>query len=189
MLNLTKGENHIIDKNTQTAIIGLGWDVNSNGGSDFDLDASVFMLGANGKLVGGDTGVIYFGHKTHASGAVTHSGDNLTGAGAGDDETIKIDFSKMPAEVDRLVVVVNIYNAADRKQNFGQVNNAFVRLVDTTNGKNEEQLRFDLTEDYSSATAIHMADIYRHNGEWKMKAIGIGKEVSSLQELVQPYVA
>ena len=90
MLNLTKGENHIIDKNTQTAIIGLGWDVNSNGGSDFDLDASVFMLGANGKLVGGDSGVIYFGHKTHASGAVTHSGDNLTCAGAGDDETIKV---------------------------------------------------------------------------------------------------
>lgn len=186
MINLTKGENHVIDKNTQTSIVGLGWDSNTKGGAAFDLDASVIMLDANGKLTSDDD-VIYFNHKTHSSKAVCHSGDNLTGAGDGDDETIKIDFSKMPANIARLVVVINIYDAANRKQNFGQVNNAFVRLVDTTNGKNEEQLRFDLTEDYSGFTGIRMADIYRHNGEWKMKAIGEGAKVASLNDFISQF--
>ena len=145
-INLSKGENHVLDKNTQTALVGLGWDAKS----------------------------IYFNNKKHSSGAIVHSGDNLTGAGDGDDETIKLDFSKMPANIERLVVVVNIYKADERNQNFGQVNNAYVRLVETTGGKNEEQLRFDLTEDYSGSTGIRMADIYRHNGEWKMKAVGEG---------------
>lgn len=186
MINLTKGENHVIDKSTQTALVGLGWDVNSGNGSAFDLDASIIMLGANGKLAS-DADVIYFNNKSHSSGAVMHSGDNLTGAGDGDDETIKIDFSKMPANIERLVVVVNIFEAVSRNQNFGQVNNAFVRLVDTTNGKNEEQLRFDLTEDYSGATGIRMADIYRHNGEWKMKAIGEGAKVASLKNFIDQF--
>lgn len=172
-INLTKGENHALDKNTQTALIGLGWDAKSGSGDAFDLDASVIALSANGKIAS-DSDVIYFNNKKHSSGAIVHSGDNLTGAGDGDDETIKLDFSKMPANIERLVVVVNIYNAEQRKQNFGQVNNAYVRLVDTTGGKNEEQLRFDLTEDYSGSTGIRMADIYRHNGEWKMKAVGEG---------------
>lgn len=186
MINLTKGENHVIDKNTQTAFIGLGWDVNSNGGSAFDLDASVILVGANGKIASDDD-VIYFNHKKHSSGAIVHSGDNLTGAGDGDDEVIKVDFSKIPENIDRIVVVVNIYQGIDRKQNFGQVNNAFVRLVDTTNGKNEEQLRFDLTEDYSGSTGIRMADIYRHNGEWKMKAIGEGAKVASLTDFINQF--
>jgi tellurium resistance protein TerD len=186
MINLSKGENHVIDKNTQTAFVGLGWDVNANGGDNFDLDASIIMLDTNGKLAS-DGDVIYFNNKTHKSGAVVHSGDNLTGAGDGDDEVIKVDFSKIPANVSRLVVVVNIYNALTRKQNFGQVNNAFVRLVDTTNGKNEEQLRFDLTEDYSGATGIRMADIYRHNDEWKMKAIGEGAKVASLADFINQF--
>ena len=142
-INLTKGENHALDKNTQTALIGLGWDAKSGSGDAFDLDASVIALSANGKIAS-DSDVIYFNNKKHSSGAIVHSGDNLTGAGDGDDETIKLDFSKMPANIERLVVVVNIYNAEQRKQNFGQVNNAYVRLVDTTGGKNEEQLRFDL---------------------------------------------
>ena len=183
-INLTKGENHVIDKSTQTALIGLGWDAQSGNGKDFDLDASVFALDANGKLAREDD-FIYFKHLQHPSGAIVHSGDNRTGAGAGDDEAIKIDFSKMPESIARLVIVVNIYDAVARGQNFGQVNNAYVRLVNTTGGKNEEELRFDLTEDYSGATGIRMADIYRHNGEWKMKALGEGGKCSLGDYLAQ----
>lgn len=173
MINLTKGENHALDKNTQTALIGLGWDIKSGAGDNFDLDAAAFLLDDKGHLAS-DGDFIFFNNKKHSSGAVVHSGDNLTGEGDGDDEQIKIDFSKMPANIARIAIVVNIYSAATRHQNFGQVNNAFVRLVDTTGGKNSEEFRFDLTEDYSGFTAIRVADIYRHNGEWKMKAVGEG---------------
>ena len=173
MINLTKGENHVIDKNTQTAIVGLGWDVQKGNGQAFDLDASVFLLGADGKMHD-EKDFIFFKNLSHPSGAVVHTGDNRTGAGEGDDEQIKIDFSKMPANIEKISVVVNIYEAESRHQNFGQVNNAYVRLVNTTGGKNEEELRFDLTEDYSGSTGIHVVDIYRRNDEWKMKAIGEG---------------
>lgn len=172
VLNLEKGVNALISKSTKTATIGLGWDVSGNA-KNFDLDASAFLLDENGK-VSGAADVVYFGNKTHSSGSVWSTGDNLTGDGDGDDEQIKIEFDKVPANIKRIAIVVNIYDAANRGQNFGQVNNAFCRLVDTTDGKEEEQDRFDLTEDYSAFTGMHMVDIYRHNDDWKIKAIGEG---------------
>lgn len=184
-ISLEKGVNHVIEKTTQTANVGLGWDVNKAGnGNDFDLDAAVFALNENDKL-DSESNFVYFNNK-HPGIGIDHSGDNLTGAGDGDDEVITVDFSKVPATVKKIAVVVSIYKGAERHQNFGQVKNAFVRLVDTTNGANTEQLRFDLTEDYSGDTAIHMADLYRHNDGWKMKAIGEGIK-GDLSTFLQQY--
>ena len=153
-------------------LIGLGWDTNKyDGGKDFDLDSSVFMLGANGK-VASDADFIFYGNLKHASGSVEHMGDNLTGVGEGDDEQIKIDLSKVPADVAKIDFTVTIYEAEERKQNFGQVENAFIHVMNAATG--EELIRYDLGEDFSIETAVVIGELYRNQGEWKFSAIGSG---------------
>ena len=155
-------------------LIGLGWDTNKyDGGNDFDLDSSVFLLGADSKVTdGGD--FIFFNNLKHASGSVEHLGDNLTGAGDGDDEEIKIDLSKVPANIEKIAFTVTIYEADERKQNFGQVENAFIRVFDEQN--NKELIRYDLDEDFSVETAVIVGELYRNKGEWKFNAVGSGFE-------------
>ena len=155
-------------------LIGLGWDVNKyDGGGDFDLDASAFLLNKDGKVTG-DSDFVFYGNLKHASGAVVHQGDNLTGEGEGDDEQIKVDLSLVPDTINKIDFTVTIYEAEKRKQNFGQVSNAFIRVVDED--KNEELIRFDLGEDFSIETAVVVGELYRNNGEWKFNAIGNGFE-------------
>ena len=174
-VSLKKGQNVDLTKTNpglKEILIGLGWDTNKyDGGKDFDLDSSVFMLGANGK-VASDDDFVFYGNLKHKSGAVEHLGDNLTGAGEGDDEQIKIDLSKVPADVEKIDFTVTIYEAEERKQNFGQVENAFIRVMDATN--NKELIRYDLGEDFSIETAVVIGELYRNKGEWKFNAIGSG---------------
>lgn len=173
-VSLTKGGNVSLtkeDPGLDAMIIGLGWDARSTDGQPFDLDASAFLLGADGK-VRSDTDFIYFNNKTGAAGAVAHQGDNLTGDGDGDDEQIKVQLSKLPADVDKIAVTVTIYDADARKQTFGQVSNAFIRVVNEKT--NAEVVRFDLSEDASTETAIILGELYRNNGEWKFRAVGQG---------------
>ncbi|MBQ6374137.1 MAG: TerD family protein [Clostridia bacterium] len=152
--------------------VGLGWDVNRyDGGSDFDLDASAFLLGANGR-VPTDSDFVFYGNSTDPSGGVSYGGDNRTGEGEGDDEQIFVDLSLIPAGVEKIDFTVTIYEAAERRQNFGQVSNAYVRIVDDATG--QELIRYDLEEDFSIETALVVGEIYRHNGEWKFNAIGSG---------------
>ena len=174
-ISLKKGQKVDLTKTNpglKNVLIGLGWDTNKyDGGKDFDLDASVFLLGASGK-VASDDDFVFYGNLKHKSGAVEHLGDNLTGAGEGDDEEIKIDLSQVPAEVEKIDFTVTIYEAEERKQNFGQVENAFIRVVDATN--NKELIRYDLGEDFSIETAVVIGELYRNKGEWKFNAIGSG---------------
>ena len=152
--------------------VGLGWDVNKyDGGADFDLDASAFMLGAGGR-VARDEDFVFYGNANHPSGSVTYGGDNRTGAGEGDDEQIFVDLSLVPANIEKIDFTVTIYDAVERRQNFGQVSNAFVRIVDDATGA--ELIRYDLEEDFSIETALVVGELYRHNGEWKFNAIGSG---------------
>jgi tellurium resistance protein TerD len=152
--------------------VGLGWDTNKyDGGAAFDLDAAAFLLGENGK-VGSDADFVFYGNLEHASKSVKHMGDNLTGEGEGDDEVIKIDLSKVPANIAKIDFTVTIYDASARSQNFGMVSNAFIRVVNDDN--NTELIRYDLGEDYSVETAVVVAEIYRHGAEWKFNAIGSG---------------
>jgi tellurium resistance protein TerD len=153
-------------------IVGIGWDINQfDTGGDFDLDSAAFLVGENGKVTKQED-FIFFGNLKHPSGSVEHQGDNRTGAGEGDDEIIRIDLSKVPADIQKIVFTVTIYEAENRRQNFGQVNNAFVRIVDEA--KNEEMLRYDLGEDFSIETAAVFGELYKHNNEWKFNAIGSG---------------
>ncbi|MCI8422686.1 MAG: TerD family protein [Lawsonibacter sp.] len=172
-INLNKGQKISLSKeapNLKVALVGLGWDVKQyDSGADYDLDASIFLLDASGKCAH-DTDFVFYNNLS--AGGVTHSGDNRTGEGEGDDEAITIEFDKVPAYVERIAITVTIYEAGSRGQNFGQVSNAYVRLVDTQSGA--ELLRYDLGEDYSTETAIVFAEIYRHNGEWKFSAVGSG---------------
>ncbi|MBE6878057.1 MAG: TerD family protein [Ruminococcaceae bacterium] len=172
---LTKGQKVDITKNNpglSKLVVGLGWDVNSfDTGGDFDLDTAAFLLGANGKVPSSDD-FVFFGNLRHSSGAVEHLGDNLTGAGDGDDEQIKIDISRVPGNIERIVFTVTIYESEARRQNFGQVNNAFIRIYDEVKG--EELIRYDLGEDFSIETAAVFGELYKHNGEWKFNAIGSG---------------
>ena len=174
-ISLKKGQKVDLTKTNpglKNILIGLGWDTNKyDGGKDFDLDASVFLLGASGK-VASDDDFVFYGNLKHKSGAVEHLGDNLTGAGEGDDEEIKIDLSLVPADVEKIDFTVTIYEAEERKQNFGQVENAFIRVVDATN--NKELIRYDLGEDFSIETAVVIGELYRNKGEWKFNAIGSG---------------
>lgn len=166
-VDLTKG-----NPSLKHLLIGLGWDVNKyDGGHDFDLDAAAFLLGANGK-VRDDEDFVFYNNLKHKSGSVEHMGDNLTGAGEGDDEEIKVDLSKVPADVDKIDFTVTIYDADARKQKFGQVSNAYIRVVDEDSGK--EIIRYDLGEDFSIETAVVVGEIYRNKGEWKFNAIGAG---------------
>ncbi len=174
-ISLQKGQKIDLTKTNPgltKVLVGLGWDTNKyDGGADFDLDAAVFLLGDSGK-VNSDADFVFYGNLKHASGAVEHLGDNLTGAGDGDDEQIKIDLASVPANVSKIDFTVTIYDAEARRQNFGQVSNAFIRIVNEATG--EELLRFDLGEDFSIETAVVVAELYRNNGEWKFNAIGSG---------------
>ena len=176
-VNLSKGQRVSLDKGMKMALVGLGWDVNQyDGGADFDLDASAFLLGPNGK-VRKDEDFIFYGNLDSADGSVHHTGDNLTGEGDGDDEVIIIDFSKVPPDIDKIAITVTIYDAEARKQNFGQVSNAYVRvarIASADDTKGTEVLRFDLMEEFSVETALVVCEIYRRNGEWKFNAVGAG---------------
>lgn len=174
-ISLQKGQKVSLTKGNaglQKLVIGIGWDVNQfDTGEDFDLDSSAFLLTAGGK-VSRQEDFVFFGNLSHPSGAVIHQGDNLTGVGDGDDEQILIDLSKVPENIEKIAFVVTIYDADTRRQNFGQVNNAFVRIVDQIKG--EELLRYDLGEDFSIETAAVFGELYKNNGEWKFNAIGSG---------------
>jgi len=186
-LSLVKGERVSLTKgngNLNEIHVGLGWDVNQTGGADFDLDASVFMLGASEK-VENQLNFVFFNNLKSPDGSVRHTGDNLTGEGDGDDESIKVSLSKVPANVQKLVFTVTIYQARERRQNFGQVSNAFIRIVDESTGA--ELLRFDLTEDYSHANSVIVGEIYRHNNEWKFNAVGNGVQ-DEIDGLVSRYM-
>lgn len=187
MVNLVKGQKVDLTKGNpglSKINAGLGWDVNAyDSGAAFDLDAEVFLLGDNGR-VASDGDFIFYSNPTHPSGAVEHTGDNRDGAGDGDDETIKIDISAVPQNVSKIVFTVTIYDAAARNQNFGQVQNAFIRIYDPTT--NDELLRYDLTEDFSIETALVIGELYRHNGEWKFSAVGAGYQ-GGLEALCRTY--
>ncbi len=174
-VNLSKGQKVSLTKDNpglSRIVVGLGWDTNKyDGGFDFDLDAAAFLLGPSGK-VNSDADFIFYGNLRHASGAVEHLGDNLTGEGDGDDEQIKVNLAAVPANIDRIGFAVTIYDADTRKQNFGQVSNSFIRIFDE--GNNKELVRFDLGEDFSIETAVIVGELYRNNGEWKFNAIGSG---------------
>ena len=174
-INLQKGQKVDLPKGNpslKNIMVGLGWDVNAfDSGADFDLDAAAFMVGENGKCPT-EREFIFYGNLEHNSGAVKHMGDNLTGGGDGDDEQIEVDLTIIPANVSRVVFTVTIYDAELRRQNFGQVSNAFIRIVDTATGS--ELIRYDLGEDFSIETAVVVGELYRHNGEWKFNAIGSG---------------
>ena len=174
-VSLTKGQKVDLTKGNpglSKLLIGLGWDTNKyDGGSAFDLDAAAFLLGGSGK-VASDGDFVFYGNLKHASGSVEHLGDNLTGEGEGDDEQIKIDLSAVPASVEKIDFTVTIYEAEERRQNFGQVSNAFIRVVDETTGT--ELIRYDLGEDFSIETAVVVGELYRNNGEWKFNAVGSG---------------
>lgn len=176
-VNLSKGQRVNLDKSMTMALVGLGWDTNRyEGGYDFDLDASAFLLGANGK-VRRDEDFIFYGNLKSQDGSVLHTGDNLTGEGEGDDEVLIIDFTKVPADVQKIAVTVTIYEAEKRRQNFGQVSNAYVRVARIASAEDTtgvEVLRFDLGEEFSVETALVVCEIYRYNGEWKFNAVGAG---------------
>lgn len=173
-LSLSKGGNLSLtktDPNLNKLLIGLGWDERATSGAEFDLDASIFLLGADGR-VRGDQDFIFYNQLKSDNGAVEHTGDNRSGQGDGDDETVKINLSLIPADVEKIVITVTIHDAQVRNQNFGQVANAFIRVVNDETGN--EVVRFDLAEDYSIETAMVFGEVYRHNGEWKFRAVGQG---------------
>lgn len=173
-VSLSKGGNVSLSKtdpDMKNVLIGLGWDVRTTDGQDYDLDASVFLLAENGK-VRNDLDFIFYNNLHSTDGSVEHTGDNRTGKGDGDDESIKIKLDKIPADVAKIVFVVTIHDATVRRQNFGQVEGAFIRLVN--DDTQIEVTRYDLTEDASTETAMLFGELYRHNGEWKFRAVGQG---------------
>ena len=171
-ISLNKGGNLSLsetDPSLNQVLIGLGWDARATDGADFDLDASAFLLAANDK-VRGETDFIFYNQTRSPEGSVEHTGDNRTGEGDGDDEAVKINLAKVPADVQKIAITVTIHDAESRGQNFGQVQNAFIRVVNDQT--NVEIVRFDLNEDYSTETAMIFGELYRHNGEWKFRAVG-----------------
>ena len=173
-VSLSKGGNVSLTKSApglKKILIGLGWDTRATDGADFDLDASLFLLGANDK-VRGDADFIFYNNLKSADGTVEHTGDNRTGAGEGDDEAIRANLDKMAADVSKLAVSVTIHDAEARGQNFGMVKSAFIRIVNDDDGK--EIARYDLSEDASVETAMIFGEVYRNAGEWKFKAVGQG---------------
>ena len=200
-ISLQKGQKVSLTKEGREGlnrvIVGLGWDEAKPAGRGgllgalfsapaqaIDCDASALLL-KNGKLVDGKD-VVYFGNLTHKSGAVKHMGDNLTGAGDGDDEQIVVDLSRVPAEYDRIVLVVNIYQAVQRRQHFGMIQNAFIRIVDARNG--QELCKFNLSENYNGMTAMIFGEAYRHNGEWKFNAMGQATTDPALTDLCRRFM-
>lgn len=194
-VSLQKGQKVSLTKDNaglSKVVIGLGWDEAQKKAGFFakkpesiDCDASAFAL-QGGKLVYKED-IIYFGNLRHPTGTIQHMGDNLTGAGEGDDEQIIVELARVPAEYDRIVIVVNIYQAVQRKQHFGMIKNAFIRLVDARN--NKEMCKYNLTENYSGMTAVIFGEVYRHNGEWKFNAIGQGTNDPGLGQLANRYIA
>ena len=185
-ISLTKGQNVSLSKtdpNLKNVLVGLGWDTRSTDGQDFDLDASVFMATENSK-VPSDRHFIFYNQLVSPCGGVEHTGDNLTGDGDGDDESVIVRLDKVESNIKSLFITVTIHDAEARRQNFGQVSNAFVRIVN--NDTSDEIVRFDLSEDYSTETAMVFGEIYRHNGEWKFRAIGQGY-TGGLYSLCQQY--
>ncbi|MEQ1064351.1 TerD family protein [Acinetobacter sp. XH1741] len=173
-ISLSKGGNLSLSKtdpNLVRVLIGLGWDERATDGAGFDLDASAFLLTASGK-VRGDHDFIFYNQLKSQDGAVEHTGDNRSGQGDGDDETLVVNLSKVAPEVEKIAITVTIHDAQARGQNFGQIANAFIRVVNQDT--NVEVVRFDLAEDYSTETAMVFGEVYRHNGEWKFKAVGQG---------------
>jgi len=176
-INLTKGQKVSLTKGNpglKKIMVGLGWDVNAfDSGADFDLDASAFLAEANGKCPS-EKEFIFYGNLEHSSGSVKHMGDNLTGEGDGDDEQIEVDLSLLPANIEKVAFTVTIYDAENRRQNFGQVSNAYCRIVDEST--NTELIRFDLGEDFSIETAVVVGELYKNNGEWT-QSVADSKEV------------
>ena len=200
-VNLKKGQKISLVKpgsaGLKRIMVGLGWDEVEQKRrlffapkpQDIDCDASVILCGANGKVISPDPkqGCVYFGNLRHSSGAIVHQGDNLTGAGEGDDEQIMVDLPLVPPHIDKLVFVVNIYDANVRRQHFGMIRNAYIRLVDLSN--NTEICRFNLSENYDGMTGMVVGELYRHEGEWKFNAIGQAvREASRLASLIRLYI-
>ncbi len=193
-ISLQKGQKVSLTKDNAglaKVVVGLGWDeVKQKRAGLFapkpapiDCDASAIML-KNGRLCA-NSDIVYFGNLRHASGTVQHMGDNLTGAGDGDDEQIVVDLSRVPADYDKIIMVVNIYQAVQRRQDFGMIQNAFIRLVDNRTGA--EMCRYNLTENYAGMTSMIFGELYRHNGEWKFNAIGQGTNDPGLGELARRF--
>ena len=185
-LSLSKGGNLSLSKEAPgmtKVLVGLGWDARSTDGQDFDLDASALLLKADGK-VRADSDFIFYNQLKSVDGSVEHTGDNRTGEGDGDDEAIKVDLSKVPADIDRIAFTVTIHEADARRQNFGQVRNAFIRIVNQDN--NSEVARYDLAEDASTETAMIFAELYRNGAEWKFRAVGQGF-AGGLKPLAESY--
>ncbi|HEY9692040.1 MAG TPA: TerD family protein [Oculatellaceae cyanobacterium] len=188
-INLSKGERINLSKEAPSlkkAGIGLGWDINATDtGAAFDLDASIFMLGANGKIPN-DQYFVFYNNTQSPDGSVKHLGDSLTGEGAGDDETVEIDLSKVDASVQEIVFVVTIHEADTRKQNFGQVRNSFIRIYDDAT---ENQIaKYELEEDFSTETAIEFGKLYKKDGDWRFQAVGAGYK-AGLQKFVDQYAS
>ena len=173
-VSLTKGGNVSLTKEAPgltNVVVGLGWDVRTTTGTDFDLDASAIVVGADGRVLS-DKHFVFFNNLTTPDGTVEHTGDNLTGEGEGDDEIIKVNLAAMSPDVERVVFPVSIYDADARRQSFGQVANAYIRVVDANT--NVEIARYDLSEDASTETAMLFGELYRYGAEWKFRAIGQG---------------
>lgn len=193
-VNLQKGQKVDLTKGNaglKALVVGLGWDEAPKKFSlfskqeDIDCDASAMLINANTKKLMGAVDVVYFGNLTHRSGSVRHCGDNLTGAGDGDDEQIIVELTKVPADFDRIVFVVNIYQAQQRKQHFGMIRNAFIRVVDADTGT--ELCKYNLSENYDGKTAMIFGEVYRYNGEWKFGAIGEPTNDNSISEMAARY--
>lgn len=173
-VSLSKGGNVSLSKeepNLTKILIGLGWDTRATDGADFDLDASAFLL-ATGDKVRGDHDFIFYNNLRSADGSVEHTGDNRTGEGDGDDEALKVELTRVPEEVQKIAIAVTIHEGESRRQSFGMVSNAFIRIVNDATGR--EISRYDLAEDASTETAMVFGEVYRHNGEWKFRAVGQG---------------
>lgn len=199
-INLQKGQKINLTKENaglSKIMVGLGWDSAKQGSSkgllgslfggstpDVDCDASVFLLDENGK-VRSKNDVIYFGNLNHTSGSIRHMGDNLTGDGDGDDEQVMVELSKVPESISRLVFVVNIYNCIKRKQHFGMIQNAFIRIVNGSN--NQEMVRYNLTDDYANKTSLVVGELYRNGSEWKFGAIGEGDTATGINDMLAKY--
>lgn len=200
-INLQKGQRVDLTKGNpglSKIMVGLGWDpvqksggggllgslFGGGGGANIDCDASVIMLGENEKLKS-NKDVIYFGNLKSSDGSVQHTGDNLTGAGDGDDEQVLIDLSRVPAHIHKMVFVVNIYDSVKRKQHFGMIQNAFIRVVNS--GNNQELIHYNLTDNYSGSTSLIVGEIYRYGSDWKFAAVGTGTASPGLSDVVRSY--
>lgn len=185
MINLQKGQRISMEKGLTLVGVGLGWDPNEGTGYDFDLDASAFMLGKNGKLPS-DNYFVFYNNQKSPDGSVESTGDDLTGGNSdgGDDETLNVDLTKVSEQIQEIIFTATIYESEKRHQNFGQVRNSYIRIYNAVT--NAEIARYDLDEDFSIETAVEFGRLYRHNGEWKFDAMGNGNK-GGLQALVNKY--